>query len=272
MSPRPAVLLLALFAAAPALTPLAGCATTKSGKGASSSERIANTGIASFDEVFGQAASIDETLRTAKTNLKSGRNDINAALGLKDGTPLADALEELKSKAGDKLELVKEGTTPTLKAKDAVPSNVQSAVDSVNSYIRTLNDTATALATVPDDARSLVGKVQDFPEQLQKDFKSWDISLKDLPDTLSQVKTNVEVTKNLPDKAEGVVNQAKKNLSTIGAAFGGSASGGGGDGAESGGSMSTGKSSGSTSDGAKTAAPKPNKGMKRVDPDDDDED
>ena len=198
-------------------------------------------------------------------------------MGLAEGTPLADALEDLKQKAGNKLELVKEGTTPTLKASQAVPANVQSAIDSVNTYISTLNGTASALATVPDDARALVSQVTGLPEQLQSDYKSLNLSLKDLPATLTQVKTNVEVTKNLPDKAEKVVNQAKKNLTTITGAFGGDATSSSGSTDSTGGAMSAEKattdSSGTTE--AKTAAPKANKPMKLAKPapkDDDDDD
>src|SRR5690349_9929144 len=123
---------------------------------------IEMTGLASFDEVFTRVAAIDEQLATAKKMLTSANIDLNAALGLANGTPIKDGLADLQAKADGKLSVAMEGTMPKLSATDAVPANVQSAIDAVNGMVTGITGSIAALETIPAEAAALATETAGF--------------------------------------------------------------------------------------------------------------
>src|SRR5688500_12959128 len=95
------ILAVLLLAASPAM---AKDKAKGKGKG-KEDEGIQLTGIEAFDDVFQRVGEIDKRLTKAEAQLRDGKNSLNEALDLKKGTPLADGLNELKNRAGNKLEL-----------------------------------------------------------------------------------------------------------------------------------------------------------------------
>jgi hypothetical protein len=128
---RSATLALSLMLAAPAL------AAKDKDKKDKAEERptIELCGLASFDEVFTKVAAIDEQLAAARQLLTTANRDLNTALELEKGTPLQDGLADLKAEAEGKLTVAMEGTVPKLQAKNAVPANLQAAIDAVNGMV-----------------------------------------------------------------------------------------------------------------------------------------
>jgi phage-related protein len=177
---------------------------------------IEDTGIAAFDEVFAEVRAIHETLDNAYSQLSEANASIASALGLADGTPLADALADLKGKAEGKIEVAMDGTMPTLKASDAVPENVSSAIEAVNSAVGNISKTVTDLAALPEQVKSLVDKSKAFPSQLNPTLIT-ESGLKptDLPKVAKKVKNNVAATDKTTDKVTMVTGELTGFVDTV---------------------------------------------------------
>ncbi len=114
----------------------------------------------SADEVFMAAKEIHDSLNDIQTNLKDGTTELSNALELAEGTPFADALADLQTKAGDKLTVALDGGKPTFSLADDAPENVKTAVDSLNNFV---DYHMTAL----DEAKALVPKAQEVAQKAQ---------------------------------------------------------------------------------------------------------
>lgn len=227
MTPRRLLLL--------ALVPLAltGCAKKGGSTAAGSQVReIKMTGIDAFDNVFREARDIDNRLDGAREKITSGRNNLNSALGLTKGTPFKDAVSDLRAKTKGKLELVMQGATPQLKVKDAIPTNVQSAVDSLNGSMQNYKNAADDILGIKGEVKSVVNAVKDFPSRLSQDYKSMNISLVDLPDQINTVKNNVRLIGNFPHRVDKLTGELTGDIAMVGNLFRG---GGGGGSSNSGG-------------------------------------
>lgn len=217
-----------------------GCA----GKNAGSDQAtdIALTGIDALDSLFMDAKSIDQRLDNARTALRDGKNNLNSALGLKDGTPFEDALNDLASKAQGKLKLLSSDGGLSLSVSDAVPSNVQAAVDSLNNTLTNYKTALLDLGNIKGDVESLVASSKALPETLQKDFKNLGIGITELPKALQTTRDNVRIIGNMPTRVEKIGTAMKSNVKAVTTAFGGP--GGGKNPGGSGGDSSTSSSSG----------------------------
>lgn len=236
-----------LIATAPLLLGI-GCAGKKTGSKATDIELI---GIESLDSLFREAKDIDSRLDNARQALRDGRLSLNAALGLTEGTPFEDALNDLASKAKGKLSLAAEGGGLSLSVNDAVPSNVQAAVDSLNNTLANYKAAMLDLTNLKGDVEKLVSAAQALPDQLQKDFKSLGIGITELPKALSTTRDNVRIIANMPSRVEKLGTAMKSNVTTVTRVFGGIDGGKGGSGTLGGGSSGNGGSSGSSSGGGK---------------------
>lgn len=197
----------------PLLTLLAGVpaaeAGPKSTKGAAAKEetlpKIEATGIAEFDDVFMKAKAIHDTLDAEDANLKEARKQVALALGVAEDAPLKTALEDLKTKANGKLKVAFKGTMPRLEASEAVPENVQAALDAVNKLIDAGGHTVASATELVPQAAALVAACADFPSQLS----SMNLEPMKLIEATKKVTGNVKTTGATPDRIDRLVKTSE---------------------------------------------------------------
>ena len=221
-----------------------GCAS-KSGSSSNVTD-IQLIGIESLDSLFREAKSIDQRLDAARTALRDGKNSLNSALGLKDGTPFTDALNDLASKAKGKVKLLSADGGLALSVSDAVPSNVQAAVDSLNNTLASYKTALLDLGNIKGDVESLVSASKALPDQIQKDFKSLGIGITELPAALRTARDNVRIIGNMPTRVEKIGTAMKANVTAVTTAFGGPGGGKGSGGGGNSGGGNTSSGSGGT--------------------------
>ncbi len=183
--------------------------------GGSLANNIEMTGVESFDAVFREVRDVDEKLDAARVSLRSGRDGLNSALGLRKGTPFTDAVGELQQRADGKLQVVLDGGSPKLAVSDAVPGNVQAAVDSAN---KSLGDYTTALSdltAIRDDLDRLVSAAESFPMQVKEDAGSLGLRLSELPAIASTLNHNLGLMENFPNRIEKLTGELSANLAVV---------------------------------------------------------
>lgn len=191
-------------------------AKDKGGK-AEEAPTVEMTGLASFDEVFTRVAEIDAKLTTARRMLTGATHDLNTALALEKGTPLQDALADLKTKADGKIAVAMTGTVPKIEVTDAVPENVQTAIDAVNRMVDGITGSIEELGAIPAEAAELVTACSEFPKTFKAEATSAGIKATEIPKKLAIVKKDVEIAVALPDKATAVVERMTNLLTTVAA-------------------------------------------------------
>lgn len=242
-SPLLAILLglLALWLVAPQ-----PAAAGKGGKEKSDNDwaEIEHVGIPSMDQVFARVKEMQSSITTVESSLQRADREVGTALGLPEGTPLADAIADLEQRAQGKLDVVVEGGTPKLVASEAVPGNVQEAIDALNGFTADMEQSVTALQEIPSQAQAIVPDVQALPAKLPSEAKDLGAKLTEIPKMLSAVKNNVDATLQTPARAEAALSELSTVLNTITSSFGGSSQGGGS------------KAGGSSSEGQRSSGPK----------------
>lgn len=187
------------------------------------------TGIKSFDRVFKEVGDIDRRLSHAENQLRSGRQNLNAALGLPKGTPFADALADLQNKAEGNLRLgLSGGGIPKLEATDAVPSNVQKAVDGFNGFTTNLTSSLDDVGQVSKDISHLVNATSKMPANLMQEFSkssNGTIGLIEklfiLPKAIKNTTHNVKVVAGLDDRVSLLNHRIQDLVGTVQNSFDG---------------------------------------------------
>jgi hypothetical protein len=216
------------------------------GKGGGKNDSgIELTGIDSIDEVFKQVRDIDKRLTKVDNQLAAGKTNLNTALGLKKGTPISDGIKELNRVAGNKLQLGMSGNVPKLQVSDAVPSNVQEAVDAVNAMTTNFPGAIQDLAGMAPEIDRLIKASTKMPNKLKEEFSKGGIGffekLFKLPKITKALTNDVKVTAGLPERTASVTKRMTDVLSTVqnefgpGGGRGGGGNAGGGDGRGGGG-------------------------------------
>lgn len=209
--------LLATFALALTLT--TADAHAKKGD-AKKKEGIELTGIAAFDDIFTQVADIDARLVAAEDLLKTGKKDLIDALALKKGTPLKTGLAELGERADGKLAVVLDGKQPKLQATDAIPTDVQEALDAVNRLTGGIVGSVEELAEIPAEAQKLAKKTQTFPSKLKDEISADPLTtLLKAPKLTKTLKSNAEITAGLPSRSTNVVGRMNDMVTVVRAEF-----------------------------------------------------
>ena len=222
------VFLLFLFvASALGLTPAFAKGKDK-GKGKDKDEDagIQLTGIEAFDSTFKRVGQIDRKLASSEKQLKTGKNNLNTALGLKKGTPVEDGIAELKKLAGNKVSLATNtGSVPKLKATDAVPSNVEQAILAVNDMTEGFAAAVADLTSLAPEIDGLVKDTTKMPGRLKTEFSKGGASifekLFELPKTTKKLNNNIGITKGLPGRANSVSGRMTEVLDLVTSQFGG---------------------------------------------------
>lgn len=192
----------------------------KKGKGKKKDGGVQKTGIASIDQVMTRLEAVDDTLSSVETSLRSGKNNLNTALQLEKGTPLKDAIADLQRQAGNKLALVQKGKVPQLAVTDAVPANVQQAVDGLNGLLSDLTSSLDDLQALPSQVSALVNESKGLPMKLKDDFDG-DLlaTLFALPKATSALNSDLDLITGLPDRVTSVTSRTTEILSLVSSSF-----------------------------------------------------
>jgi hypothetical protein len=176
---------------------------------------IETTGISAFDDVFGKVKDIQDKLTSIETNLQTSNDNIATTLGLAAGTPVKDAIADLKAKAEGKIEVAMDGTTPTLKAKDGVPENVTAGIEAVNTAIKAWTESAATVATLKSDVDALVASTKEMPGKVPEAAKSAGLGAKDIVKVTKTVGSNVKATGQTADRTKAVGEAIVANVDTV---------------------------------------------------------
>lgn len=178
---------------------------------------IQETGIEAFDAVFSDVAAIDARLTNANKVLSSAKKELQTTLGLKKGTPLSDAIKELNARADGKIGLAMNGKVPTLEPTDAVPTDVQTGIASVNQMNSDIVTSIADLTQVAKEVDSIIKKTKTFPNDIKKEFA--DDSLLDkifkMPKAVKATTNNLGVTKDLAPKTDKVLTRMQEIEQTV---------------------------------------------------------
>lgn len=158
--------------------------------------KILDCGIAEFDTVFKEAATIQTTVDSIYTQLTTARTNANTALGAATDAPFSTALADLQTKAGGKLSVAMEGTMPKIKTADAVPANVQTGIDSVNGLVDAGKKSSDDAISLKDKVTTLGKSAAAFPMKVPTMLGSL---------TADQVKTAPKI---VGDNAKAIKNLA----------------------------------------------------------------
>ena len=175
---------------------------------------IVETGT-SADSVFMPAKEINDTLNSIQTNLQSGNDSLTSTLGLTQGTPLADALADLKTKAGDKLKVAMNGSKPTLSLADDAPDNVKAAVDSANQFVQIHVDAieqAQGLVPQAQQVATAAGSLN--PTDLVKEVATNPMQI---PKITKDISSDIKAVTQTPQRIQNIVDTLTTDLSAFAA-------------------------------------------------------
>lgn len=209
-------------------------------------EDIVLTGFKSLDKVLKEVADIDARIDSAEDAMAKAKRSLNVALELEKGTPLKDAIADLKVKGGDNLRVAMNGKIPKLTVADAAPTNIVTAVTAVNDMSSALVTSIEDLAGVPTDVKELSKAVNKLPDKAKKEFSGDPIgALFKAPKLIKSLKGNAQVTASLPGRSVDVSKRATSMVTLVGTTFipaegGGAGADGGTDGGRGSGGGRTG--------------------------------
>jgi len=173
---------------------------------------ITETGT-SADNVFMAAKAIHDTLNGIQTDLQTGNDNLTSALGLTQGTPLADALADLKTKAGDKLTVAMDGGMPKLSLADGAPDNVKAAVDSANSFVAMHVDAIKKAKDLVPQAQEVAAQAAGLdPASLAKEVAT---NPMDIPKVMKAVANDIKAVTQTPKRIDSVVGVLTTDIDTI---------------------------------------------------------
>ncbi len=192
-------------------------AFAKKGDDAEADFTIEDVGVAKVDQFYDGVEGIVTKMQAAQDDVTKAQDKLAKALGLAEGTPVADALADLQSKAEGKIELVLEGTKPTLSVEDGVPENVKEAVNAVNAMAGKLVEAGETLKSCATDLQPMIGQAGDMPAAIADS----DLGLKDKAVATKSAAANLKTTKQVLTEAETLAGQCQESLELIKSTFGG---------------------------------------------------
>lgn len=176
---------------------------------------IEETGISAFDDVFMKAKAINDKLTTSHDNIVAANDNIVTALGLTKGSPVGDAIAQLKKDAPGMLTVTMDGMKPAVDVQPDAPDNVKNAVAAINGASDALVSTSAALATIPGEAKALVDACKEFPAKVPAIAKEAGLKATEIPSLLKKVKNNVKATGQIPNNTKVLVDTTGDTLNII---------------------------------------------------------
>ena len=171
--------------------------------------KIELTGVSSLDKIFKKARIANKKLKSAEKNIRASKKALRSALKLGKKATYKDGLRELKSKAKGKLKVVMVGGVPTLKAKEAIPSDIQAGVDAVNRLTKTIPATIRDMKAVVTASTKMIKHSKNLSKNLQKEVMAKNGSglitmVIKLPKIAKASANNVKVISRMPARAKNV--------------------------------------------------------------------
>ena len=178
---------------------------------------MAPTGIADVDNVFNAAVEPLKTIQDTQTALDNLTKNLNSALGLADGGSLGDALKDLKEKAQGKVTVaMNDKGMPSLKPGDAVPENVQKAIDGFNKSIDEITALVPKLAGLPDQFKQIAASAAAIsPASLTKSG----VKPLEAPKIMKAVTGNIKIIGQAPTLVTGLLDSLKNLPTQVSSAF-----------------------------------------------------
>ena len=136
------------------------------------SNTVELTGLKSFDKVFKQAREADRKLKSAERNVRKSKVALRKALKLGNKSTYVQGLKELKVRAKGKIAVVMQGGVPTLKAKDAVPSDVLAGITAVNTLSKSIPASLRDMKQVTSASRKMYSQARRFPNNIRSELAS----------------------------------------------------------------------------------------------------
>jgi hypothetical protein len=179
---------------------------------------IQTTGIADVDNVFQQAVDPLNNLRNARNALDSLNTNLVTVLGLPAGTPIADALNDLKAKAEGKITMaIDEKGMPKLSPSDAVPENVSNAINAVNQGVTDVMTAVESLAQLPSQMKEIAAAATAIsPDSLI----SSGVKPLEAPKLMKTVNGNIKVVGEAPNELTALKASLESTIGTLKSTFG----------------------------------------------------
>jgi DNA repair ATPase RecN len=176
------------------------------------------TGSEKLDAVFKKSEGPLETIATVNKDVKAVNTNLLAALELQDGTPFADALADLQSKAEGKINVAfEDNKMPTFKAEEGVPDNVNKAVESLNASFGKLGDAGDKLTAAGEQ----LGEAAAEAAELISTPKELGLKATKIPKAISKGNKNVKKLKDGASVASELAKEVGQLGSDVKSAFGG---------------------------------------------------
>lgn len=208
-------LVLALAATMMVWAPTAEAKKDKSAEAAAPTFEIKDTGIAKIDATFTKAKAPIESVIKARGEIDALSKNLVTALGLTEGTAFADAVADLKTKAAGKVKVsIENHGLPKMTASEAVPANVQAAIDAVNAGFANITTAVAALTEIPAQLAAVAEEAKTYTDpNVLKDLASDNpAALLKAPKTIAK---NIEALTQAPNEVKALglaADTCKKNL------------------------------------------------------------
>jgi hypothetical protein len=189
----------------------AGAATT------AEAYKMEVTGIAELDSFFSKAQAPLDTLLNARMAIDGVNSALGTSLGLKEGTPLKDALAELKTKAGDSITVAMDGAMPKLTVADAAPADVKAAVEATNTAFKNAATAVAGLAELPAQFEALITEAKGFSDPAK--LKGMVSNPTQLPKAVSKVGKNISTLGKAKDEPAALKASVETVVTDTMAAF-----------------------------------------------------
>jgi hypothetical protein len=150
-------------------------------------------------------------LTTAQTGLKAFNDGLTTAMGLPAGTPIADAVAELKKAAPGMLKVTMDGMKPKVEVKPEAPENVKKAVESINAGGEGIVATITAVKDMPEQIKATIDAAKGLPAAIP----SMGIKATQIPKALKTVGKNAGTVGKIPGEAKKTSDAAMMSIDAI---------------------------------------------------------
>lgn len=183
--------------------------------------QIQLTKIQEFDPSLTKAKGIHERLEATENKLQNANKSLAATLKLPETTSIEDSLAELRKRADNKIELALEkGRIPRLKPTDAVPSDVQQGIDTVNGMMDDLGASLEQIEAMPTEVDALIKEVQTFPSQLKPELlKKNNIAVTELGKLTKTLNADLKAIEATPERIKAVTDQTMNLFGKVQKAF-----------------------------------------------------
>ena len=167
------------------------------------------TGVKSFDKVFRKAREAERKLKSAERNVRKSKQAFRKALKLGKKTTYIQGLRELKARAKGKLTVVMQGGVPTLKAREAVPTDVMAGINAVNVLSKSIPAALRDMKDVSRASSAMYKRAKSFPNNIQAELASSGINglvaiVFKAPKIAKTTVNNVKIIGSMPKRASVV--------------------------------------------------------------------